>query len=278
MAVAYPVPIYLPRRRRIISPGEWLRDKIAERGRERDRAILLAGTVHEDGRAVTTNASTYASNSFTPAANDLLIVFAQVTNHSAYDTPSLTSSVGGQTFTLIGRALYASSVHTLSAFVSDQLMTATAQTVTYQAAADNGTGAITWVVAVSGMSRTGASAIRQSAKQENQAASGTPAPVFGATTLLGNPLIGCIANNTNPAGMTPPTGFTELTTDLGYATPTSGGEYCSKDGGDTITTVTWGSTSASTFASMALELDASAAGATADPYPYVGAGYYPTQG
>lgn len=41
----YPVPIFLPRRRRIISPGEWLREKIKERQAERDSQISQAVTV-----------------------------------------------------------------------------------------------------------------------------------------------------------------------------------------------------------------------------------------
>jgi hypothetical protein len=42
VSLAYPIPIYLPRRKRIISPGEWLRDKIKERGIERETILRVA--------------------------------------------------------------------------------------------------------------------------------------------------------------------------------------------------------------------------------------------
>jgi hypothetical protein len=104
------------------------------------------------------------------------------------------------------------------------------------------------------MSRTGAAAVLQSAKQENQGSGTTPAPVFGNSALTGNPTLGAVANTSNPATLTPPTGWTELD-DLGITSPTAGLEYIGRNSGFTGTTVTWGSTSPTPFASLIIELD-----------------------
>jgi len=62
-ALSYPVPIWLPRRRRIVTPGEWLREKAEERRHEREqaisRAIVFEGSIATpvtDTASITTNA------------------------------------------------------------------------------------------------------------------------------------------------------------------------------------------------------------------------------
>lgn len=62
MSFAYPIPVALPRRRRIISPGEWLREKIEEQRREREATIA---------RAITADVANLGSNSVTAAANTI---------------------------------------------------------------------------------------------------------------------------------------------------------------------------------------------------------------
>jgi len=219
--------------------------------------LWAAATTHAVATASTSNATSYASGAFTPAANDLLIAFVVASGTVA--TGTMTSSVGGQTFTKITSFAYSASANTVYAFVSDQLVSATSQTVTFDCTGDNATGAVIFVARISGMSRTGLSAIKQSAGQANQSASTTPAPAFGASALTGNPTLGVIGNATSPAGMTPPTGWTENASgDTGYSTPTTGGEYVYRDSGFTGTTITWGGTSASVFASLIVELDTSA--------------------
>jgi hypothetical protein len=54
--------------------------------------------------------------------------------------------------------------------------------------------------------------------------------------------------------MTPRASFTERS-DGGYATPAAGLETMSRDSGETGTTQTWGSASASAYCSLVLELD-----------------------
>lgn len=213
------------------------------------------------------------SGAFTPALDDLLIAFV-VASATVENPGALTSSIGGFTFSLVTNALYRASSNTIYVFVADALVSsAVSQTVTFDPV-DTASGTVIAVASVSGMSRTGALAIRQSAKQENQAASGTPAPAFSSAALTDNPTFGVVGNETNPAGMTEPTGWTEGG-DTGYVTPTVGAEYVYRDSGFTGTTITWGSASASAFGSIIVELDTSAAPAGDDNYPYVGGGYYP---
>lgn len=214
----------------------------------------MAATTHGVTLTSTSQAATYSTVSFTPTSGDLLVAFALVTTTA--DAGAMTDSLGGG-WTQITTAVKNGSADKLWCFIRTSFSDGSALTVTMDVTGDNGTGCIIFVVRVSGMSRTGASAALQSAVQSNQAAASTPAPVFGASALTGNVTLGFVGNATNPAGMTPPTSWTELVADVGYATPTTGGEYVTRDSGFTGTTITWGSTSASAFGDIIVELDTS---------------------
>jgi len=217
--------------------------------------FAITGT-HEIQTCTTTGTGPYTSGAFTPVAGDLLFVMAVVSNSA--DLATVSSSVG-TTFSLplpISRAIYRTSLDTVHVFVANEYSTAVSQTITLDVTADPGTGACIAVVALQGLSRTGLAAVKQVARQQNQAAGGTPAPAFGDAVITTNATIGVIGNNSNPAAMTAPAGWTEGAADSGYATPTTGFEYVFRASGFTGTTVTWGSTSATTFASFIVELDA----------------------
>jgi hypothetical protein len=64
--------------------------------------------------------------------------------------------------------------------------------------------------------------------------------------------------------MTTVTNWTERQ-DVGFANDTNGLEVITRDSGFTGTTMTWGSSSASRFASMIIELDTTAAPSTRRP-------------
>lgn len=202
-----------------------------------------------------TGASPNTSGAFTPVANDLLVVWVQAGN-SAEPTATLTNSAG-LTFTRIGQALYGTSAHSLYLFVANALAAASSQTVTADMVPDGALGTAIGVMRVSGMTRTGSSAVLQFAKEENKVGGNTPAPVFGASAQTGNPTLGAVANLTNPATITPPTSWTEAA-DVGYASPTCGLEHVFRDSGFTGTTITWGSTFGTQGASFIVELDTSA--------------------
>ena len=200
------------------------------------------------------------SGAFTPATDDLLVVFC-VGSATVPGVDVLTSSISGNTFTLITSFQYDTSTAVIQAFVANQLITsaeAISQTVTWTPA-DTATSSEICVFAVAGVTRTGISAIKQSAGQANQAAATTPAPVFAANALTGNPTLGGVGNETNPATMTAPTNWTEpVGGDIGQGTPIGGLEVVFRDSGFTGTTITWGSASDTNFASLILEIDSSA--------------------
>lgn len=214
----------------------------------------MATCTHAVTTASTSNVASYASGSFTPAAGDLLIGFVRAGATAAVAPSASMITSLGIPFSLVRRQTFRTSLDSLYAFVSNGLVVASAQTVTFTCTGDAADGTVIFVCRVSGMTRTGLDAILQSAGQDNQAAAGTPAPAFSSSASTGNVTMGMVGNSTNPATMTAPTNWTERA-DSGYATPTSGAEYVTRDSGFTGTTITWGGISASAFGSLILELD-----------------------
>ena len=214
--------------------------------------------------AVAPNADTSntpnTSSAFSPATGDLLVVFV-TKEASALSSPmasaDLTSSVAPTDFTLIRNEGHQSGAAHMGVFVANALTTnTTSRTVTIASGTDPGAGTIITVLRIAGMTKVGAAAVRSQGGQTNQAA-GTPAPAFGQAALTTNLCVGAIYNATNPAGMTQPASWSEAA-DVGYTTgQVSGCETAYRNSGETGTTITWGSASASIFASLILELDTS---------------------
>jgi hypothetical protein len=198
----------------------------------------------------TANATSYASPSLTPAANDLLVVFVAATETVSQASMSDSQGLG---WTKITSATWSATTHTLYCFVANALAAASAMTVTFDCTGDDATGCIMHIARVSGMGRTGASAVRQSAVQSNQAGSTTPAPVFGSAALTDNPVLGAVATNDAINAITQPSGWTERN-ELTITGPSARHEYVSKDSGFTGTTVTWGSNPALGYADIIVEM------------------------
>ena len=217
----------------------------------------MATVTQKVSTATTTGTGPYVSGAFTPAAGELLVVFV-VLSDVAGSSVTLTGSVASFTG-WIDRVLFRTTLDQIFMFVSTGPAVASSQTVTVTTTADPGTGCIIWVAGVAGMQKFGLAAVKNWATSPNNGAGGaTPAVTMQSPlgpTLAGNPVLGCVGNNGNPATVTPPASFTEHS-DTGYATPTTGGEFVSRDSGHTSLTVTWGSTSPTTWAALAMELDA----------------------
>jgi len=218
-------------------------------------------TVTDSGAvtASTLNQATYASASFAPASGDLLVVL--VTASTTVDAGDITVSANGVTsMTRVDRSTSSTSSHSQYIFVANQLTTGTASmTVTFDCTGDDATGAIVMVARVAGMTKTGATAIKQSVKLDNGAGSTTPTFTFAASCLTGNPTL-VVLGQVSTAGSVPPSGWTEAV-DTSYSTPTIGGTYVFRDSGFTGTTITWGDTETA-HGGVAVELDASASGVT----------------
>lgn len=195
-----------------------------------------------------------------PTIGDLIVIVCANSGRTTAQDPTVTDNNpgGGGTYTQVQENTKNTSADTLWIYVRNDLIksvTSTVFTFSPLAAGDTGGGLI--VLRVAGMWRAGLSAKRKSGGQDNQAA-GTPGPSWtggGAATGL-NPLVGAVFNGTNPAGMTKPASFDTEQFDNGYTTPPSGLEVVSDNTGNTDSTVTWGSASASAFCSAILELDA----------------------
>jgi hypothetical protein len=220
-------------------------------------------TVAIAGTGDTTNAASYVSGSFTPVAGDLLVILCDATGSSGI---TATASANGITFTNRIASLSGTSANQGAILTADQLVgvSPSAMTVTVAVAGGNATGADITVSRVSGMTKVGAAAVRQVAHTDNTGAGTTPNVVFPGVCLTGNVVLIGLSNATSPAGLTPPTSFTEGG-DTGYATPTHGFEWAYRNSGHTSATVTWGGASASLWGAMGVELDTTTASATATP-------------
>jgi hypothetical protein len=221
----------------------------------------VASTTFRIAVGDTTGASSYPAGgttptTFTPAVGDLCVVAVPITSSTVAGgaTFACTDDLSGGTYASIRTELFATSASSFILFVRNNLYaSASACQVTVTCSGDAGTGAVVGVWTVAGMTKVGSAAVRQTAGASNQTSGTTPTLTFGAAALTGNVILGGLANATNPAGITPPTNFTE-DADVGYITPTAGFEMAHRDSGHTATTVTFGN-SASQWAAIVAELD-----------------------
>ncbi len=203
----------------------------------------MAAVTHGIGTPNTANVTSYVSDAFTPAANDLIAVLVYAT---ATGAATILSSAG-----LTFSSIINNSTDTYL-FVANELAANVSQTVTIDFAADAATGCIIKVVRISGMTNVGAAAVAQF-KTATGSGGATPAATFDALPNAANPIIAYVVNadNTSPV-VTPPSGFTERDEQV-MSTPGAGAEYASKDSGGP-TTVTWGSTVVAAWAAIIVEL------------------------
>lgn len=223
----------------------------------------MGTTTHQAQIASTSNAQTFASSAFTPTAGDVVIVGFSPSVVTATTGFNCTASANSLTFFEVPAArTQRASVDDVRLFIST---TVPASPVSMTVTADAGiaaNGAVAFIATVSGLTRSGLSAIRNAAG--NATALGVaPAATLAAAALTGNVVVSFVFNATSPSGVTIPTSFTAAGTDTGYATPTRGGRYAYRNSGHTSATVTWGSTSATAAASMVVELDVTTPAAVA---------------
>jgi hypothetical protein len=205
----------------------------------------------------------------TPSVGDLIVVLAASTGLAGGTTSVTDNNTDNKgTYTQIHSDFTGfSTTGVLNAYVRNALIESGTSTIfTANQGGSSGGGLV--VYRVSGMSIVGLGAVRGAGGQSSGGAATTPAPVllrrvgsvFSGTqaALTGNVVVGAVANGSNPAALTPPASYTEAPTpDLGYNVPATGLETVFRNSGETNSTITWGGTSATTFASIAVELDAS---------------------
>lgn len=191
----------------------------------------------------------------TPAVNDLIVIVA---GHSGNTSVSPPTDDQGGTYTLIASAVKNTGADILGVFVRDALIPSASST-TFSHAPGSSSGGGLAVIKITGMTRFGLSAIRQSAVQNNQAGGTVATPVFSTAVLTTNAVIGALLNATTPASVSPRSSpsYSELL-DVGYSTPTTGLQVMRINSGETGTSIAWNGTSPSAFASLVVELDTSA--------------------
>lgn len=207
----------------------------------------------------TTGGST--TNTHTPAVGDLLVVVAASSGLSGGTTAVTDNNADGlgvYTQVDVDRTGF-STTGVLTVWIRNAPIGSATSTVVTAAQVGSSGGGLD-VFRVSGMTRTGSGAARQTAGQSTGTSGTTPAPVMGSAVLTANPVIIAIATSTNGTANSAPRtspAYTEAT-DLGYNTPATGLETQFVNSGETGTTLTVGATAPSAFASVAVELDTTA--------------------
>lgn len=209
---------------------------------------LLGSTINTTAGAKTVTAS--------PAVGDLILIFVVVSGDSTHSAP--TDNQSG-TYTLIDTQLQNNTLYG-AWYVRDALIPAGSSTIFTLSNPGSDTGGGLAVVKITGMAKAGSSVVRQSKIGGQGGTTGTPATgSWSSAKLTTNPVVGAVINISNPAGLTPTASYSELL-DTGYSTPAVGVEIQKIDSGDTSSTMTWGSSSATDWVCMGVELDASANG------------------
>jgi hypothetical protein len=199
----------------------------------------------------TTDGTSFTTGSFTPAAGDLLIALVSATGTVAAGSMSDSQGLG---WTKVDSGVYNTSADTYYVFIANALAAASSMTATFDCTGDSATGANVMIVRVSGMTKTGASALRQSAKVQNQTVSPIAIPSLAQNALTTNPTIEMFAGGENEA--TFPAGWTDQS-HINYATPNGFAQYHTRDSGFTGTSTGWSDTLSTPYGIILLELDAS---------------------
>ena len=220
------------------------------------------------GGIFNTTAGNKATTALTVAASDLIVLFCYNSGRTTAQPPTVTDDNGGAAYTQVASATKNASADSTWCFVRNTLLGSAAATIfSFTQSGDTGGGL--QVYRISGMSKTGVTAVRQFKVASNQA-TGTPSVTMDAAILTTNPVLGSVfTTQTGTTNTAPPTGWTE-DQDAGYSTPSTGREIVHIDSGSTLTTVAWTAATTSAFCAMVVELDASAAAAGQHPYrnPY----------
>lgn len=195
------------------------------------------------------------SATITPTAGSLLVAFASMSANSQA-APTMSDTAGGS-WALIGRGAWGA--NDAFCYVRNALTPAGAETVTLTT--DTNTAGEIELLAYTGMTRTGAAAVRQLALSPNGTAGGIPAVTFPAPVLTTNPTIAAVASGDTATQQ--PVGWTERR-DAAQTSPTTALEVATRASGFSGTTITWGATEDTVNAAFGLELDTSSSGPPAD--------------
>jgi hypothetical protein len=233
----------------------------------------MAAITHLLATSTTANAGLYSTNTFTPAASSLLFAFVAASGTTATAPFLEISTQSWKRFTLVTTAPWGGGANLLYAFISNgPVSSASALKAFFDCSQDNATACVIQIAEITGMSRTGLSAIRQIAAVDSEGAtSTTPVCTWTVSTLTANACIAGVGYTSSIAQVTPMTNWTERS-DVGVVTPSTACEYMSRDSGNVSTTVSTEANVNSGHAMIAVELNTSTIdtpmGTNLQYYPY----------
>ncbi len=208
---------------------------------------VLAATISDNS-----DSATYATGSFTPADNSLLVVVTNIRGVSiANDTPS----GGSLTYTKQTENLHG--VGTFDIWTAP-VGTGASMTVTV-GNTDAPTGCICFVMTITG---TSSPTVVQSAN-DGALASETPNVTFGSNLATGNAYLGGLFNRDDPHNLDTDGEMPSSWTFLGeadHALPKHGGHCTYRVNGETGTTITWGAASGTGWVAGLIEVTEPPAG------------------
>lgn len=198
--------------------------------------------------ATTALANTVVTTTISAVAGDYIVVFTYETG-TALTSGSVTDNASG-VYTKLDSKVFGAGV--LSLWIREGVLSTSLFTnVSYGPASTTNTGAAIAVVRVLGTKAASTRPVRQFASSDG-AGGATPSLVFSNAPLTANAILLCICNTTNPANVSAPASFF-FRQNAGSTTPLGLG-FFNRDSGQTSATITFGSTSASTWAAVAIEV------------------------
>lgn len=190
-----------------------------------------------------------------PAVGDLILILVQVSGDSTHSTPTDNNSSG--TYTPIGTQLSVDGRYG-QLYIRNSLISSAVSTIFTRETPGSDTGGGLAVIKVTGMSKVGSAAVRQTKQNSQEGTGASPATgTWTSSKLTTNPIVGCLILSA-AASASPTIGYTELL-DTVYLTPDVGIEVQKKDSGDTTNTMTWNFnvTTGRFYGAVGVELDAS---------------------
>ena len=210
---------------------------------------------------ITTAGNTWDTNAgnktvtATPAVGDLIVIVASSSGLAGGTTACSDDNSSGAYVQVDTDRTGFSTTGVLTVWVRTTFIASASSTI-FTASQGGSTGGGLVVLRIAGVRFLGASAVRSNGGQSSGTGGTAPAPVLSMTPVRNNPIITAVSNGTNGGGTTNRTGYTDVAV-AGYNSPTTGLDVCWLNSCETTATLTWGGNSASTFASVGIEIDAS---------------------
>lgn len=214
------------------------------------------------GDVTSVDGTSFTTGAFNGIRNVLLGVFV-VASDCVVPRPVVSQSLAGLSaisFDYVTSVTFGPSIHTLYFFIANSFMPiTTSRTVSVDTSPTTATGFVLNVISISGLSKAGQAAIRQVARNPDGVGGAATTATFPVPLLTTNVYVAGMGDLTNPNNTAGPfqSGNTITLSNTGYATPTIGFSDYGKMNGDTSTTLTWNTPSATAWGTIAVEFDCS---------------------